>query len=232
VALSIGAGQDPPTPPRTRGLGTAGIKSISTRFPKPSNCQALATLAAVFDAGDIPTAEAAGWEHFTAQGWFLPDGILATMRLRACGWQSAGDKLRASDDHAWWDAPYDGALYVPLTTYVKTHPTADAEFTFTEQLALGDPNALETELHNVQADLDIITEAFSDVCRPYLVPIRAGIQPQLDVPCAVAVSARRKADPNKLFPLPDLIRRGKQFSADALKLVAVAVLIYLLEEYG
>lgn len=220
------------TQPRTPGPGTIGIKTISARFPKPSNCQALATLAAVFDAPDVPNAVQFGWDAGIAQGWFLPDGVLATMRLRACGWESKGDTLPAKHDHAWWNAPYSGALYVPLLTYVQTHPSADAEFTFNEQLALGDPESIQVEVANVAGDLTIITQAFSDVCRPFLVPIRPGVQPQLDIVCAATVAARRKVDPNKAFPLPDAVRRAKQASADALKLVAIAAVIYLLEKYG
>lgn len=227
--ISVGAGQDPPTQPPIAGPAIDGIKQLSARFPKPSNAQALAALAALFEV-DVATAEAAGWDHFVAQAWFVPLGILPRMRLNACGWKGAGDRFHDATDSAWWDKEYDGPLWVPLATYVKTHPTAASQWFLDEQLVLGDSTSLSTELGNVTADLAAVVGAFADKCQPYLVPRVLGVQPIASIACLTLVAGRQKVDPEKLIPILRPIKDLKQFSLDSLKLIAVGVAIYYLSK--
>lgn len=194
------------------------LQELSTRYPRPTNAQALAALRAFGHAtSSAEAAERAGFPSSTARSFCLPLGILPRMRLRAAGWRKPGDAIRVSTSDEW-TAPYDGALWEPLGTFVDQAAKTSIEqgAHLDEDLARADSPALAQAADDLAAELAIIREALADRCEPFFVPRRRGAMPVPNTVCMASIEARRRG---KDIPVP---RRA------AVPWWAWAVLIYAL----
>jgi hypothetical protein len=130
----------------------------------------------------------------------MPLGVLARMRLRACGWQKPGDQL-APPDATWWTGIYGGPLWAPLATYAVTASKAGHDdWTYSETLAAADVASLDTELGNVRDDLAFIQSEKADICEAYFVPRVVGVQPVANLVCIAQIAAGKQGKV-KLPPL-------------------------------
>lgn len=167
-----------------------------------TNAQALAVLTAFgWFTGTVDAAVRAGMPVQLASAYLLPLGILARLRLTACGWRLPGNRLAAPTDAAHWARPFERRMWEALETYIDLNPLEQGT-RFNERLAAGDPAELRTALSAVQTELDIIAAEKADHCEPYFVPRRVGVVPGFDPICVASVEARRRGE-----QLQDNLRR-------------------------
>lgn len=151
------------------------IASLRSRYPNPTNAQALAALEMFGDRtveevrGALPgdsLTSAATIEYLDAVGRFLlPDGVLPRMRLLAWGWTQPGDKFKSPADGGWWKRIYDYPLWNVIDTYILYQ---QGDLYFDHELAAGDQGELSRSLAAVvQYDLPPVQEA---PCPRYLIP--------------------------------------------------------------
>lgn len=167
------------------GQAVAAIRSWSSRYPNPTNAQALSALESFAWVG-ATDALRSGVPEDVARGFYPPDGVLPRMRLLAWGWQQMGDHFRSPQDRQWWSATYQYPLWAPLETLMGQLARAGAAppaLMFDEQLAAGDPSELGRSYPAVvQSDLPPVTAA---PCPRYLIPPARGQLPILNPSCLV-----------------------------------------------
>lgn len=200
------------------------LRSVASRFPNPTNAQAVAALEAVWQPTyDADAAIAAGWREDMAQGFLPPDGILPRMRLLAWGWTKPGDKFKSPGDASWWAKRYQFPLWNPLETYLlqlEQHGT-DVSFSWDEDLAGGAMALLSYALPSVvRDDLPPVNEA---PCPKWLIPPGRGQMPIPNPECVLKDIKKR------LDPLKDIIppgpRRPPQYDFPWLLAGLVALLL-------
>lgn len=176
------------------------FSSLSKRYPRPSNAQALAVLDAVFEFVDADSGERAGLPTPVARAFLHPLGIIPRMRLLACGWTKPGDKFRKASDRAWWTKRYQHPLWEPLGTWIDSLAHSDVgqrAMVFEEAIANAEPAALSRELATAVEDLRIIRAANADICAPFLIPRRRGVMPEANIVCITRIEAGDKLEKHK-----------------------------------
>jgi hypothetical protein len=171
------------------------LQELSSRWPRPTNAQALAALRAFGHATATDEAAAhAGFPPMVARAFCLPLGVLPRMRLRAAGWRKPGDAIRNATSEQW-AAAYDGPLWEVLGTFVDLAAKHNIEqgARLDEDIATGDSATLAQAADDLAAELAIIQAALADHCEPYLVPRRRGAVPEPNAPCMASIAVRRRS---------------------------------------
>lgn len=157
-------GADPPS-------AAEALRSVASRFPNPTNAQAVAAIEAVSPQPvDADDAIAAGWREDIARAFLPPDGIFPRMRLLAWGWKKKGDVFKAPGNEQWWRSRYQYPLWNPLETYLTQADSGGhgALFSWDDQLASGAPALLSYAYPSVvRDDLPPVNEA---PCPKWLIP--------------------------------------------------------------
>lgn len=156
------------------------VRWFSSRFPRPSNAQALAAL----DAFAWDQASTSGMGP-AGEAWWPPDGVLPRMRLLAWGWRRKGDRFKSPSDASWWKSIYDYPLWNPLETLADQAERAGdplPAFVWSDELAAGDVAELSRSLPQVVGeDLPPVNEA---PCPRWLIPPGRGQSPVPNPSCA------------------------------------------------
>lgn len=150
--------------------GGERLRELSSRFPNPTNAQAIAALDGLSQSVDADTAIASGMREDVARAFLHPDGIFPRMRLLAWGWEKPGDKLQGSGNAEWWRKRYQYPLWNPIETYIYAVESGGgfADITWDDDLARGSSALLSYALPNVvQYDLPPVMEA---PCPRWLIP--------------------------------------------------------------
>lgn len=153
---------------------------MRSRFPNPTNAQAVAALDALVPQSDAPAAIARGWNVDVASSWLLPDGILPRMRLLAWGWTKPGDRFKSPSDRAWWGKRYQYPLWNPIETYVDQAERQDGTDSsgfvgWDDDLAAGDEAELSRSMPAVVHD--DLPAAMAKPCPEWLIPPGRGMAP-------------------------------------------------------
>lgn len=203
-------GQDPPS-------ASEVLRSLASRYPNPTNAQAVAALEGLQQVVDADSAIAAGVREDIAQAYFHPDGILPRMRLLAWGWENPGDKFKSVDDKGWWSRRYQHPLWNPLMTYAEQMEKSWGMLSmhFDDDLAKGAPALLSYAFPSVvRDDLPPVDEA---PCPMWLIPPGKF---QMPIPNPECIKKRLKPI---LKPIEDVvIPKKKQSSYLWLVLVGIA----------
>lgn len=184
------------------------LRSAASRFPNPTNAQAVAALDAAWQPTlDADGAIAAGWREDMAQAFLPPEGILPRMRLLAWGWTKPGDKFKSPGDASWWSKRYQYPLWAPLETYLtqlESHGMP-VSFTWDDDLAGGNAALLSYSLPAVvRDDLPPVNEA---PCPKWLIPPGRGQMPIPNPECVLKDIKKR------IDPLKDIIPPGPRRSS-------------------
>lgn len=165
-------------PPITRDRSTmTTVDSLASRWPRPTNAQALAVLDGLAPQWSAASSAIAAGVPSTVETFLAPAGILPRMRLLACGWTKPGDTLRRPQDSAWWGAPYAFPLWNPLRTYASlVGSVAGVEMRPDDDLASGDIAALS---QSIVLLVDDAAPVFEAPCPKWLIPPGRG---QLPIP--------------------------------------------------
>jgi hypothetical protein len=181
------------------------FNALSKKHPSPTNAVALAALGAVWEANDAAAAITAGLPENVANAYMKPLGVLARLRLIACGWENPGDKFKNADDTSWWQRPYKmpKVMWGTLGTYVDilAKSNVGGNWTFDENVANGDGWAISREVSNANADLQVIQAAKADVCLPFLPREKRGVLPTPNPACIARINAGKQME--KIKPALD-----------------------------
>lgn len=168
---------------------------------------AIAALSAAFEPINADAAMRAGIGEQAAVRFCLPLGVLARLRLVACGWKNPGDKFKLATDAAWWKRPHDlpNTFWPTLGTWVDLCEAGNVggNWAFNQAIADGDPTALSSELAGAEDDLRAIELAKADVCLPFLPANKRGVLPSGNTACLARIGVGKEIDKQK--PLVDEI---------------------------
>jgi len=170
------------------------LLSLASRFPSPTNAQAVAALDS-FSQSDADSMIRVGLREDVARSFLLPDGVLPRMRLLAWGWTKKGDKFKSPSDAAWWRSRYQFPLWAPLETYLQQASASGNEppaVVWDDDLAAGDQAELSRSLPQVvQGDLPPVFEA---PCPKWLIPPGRGMLPIINPACVDPQPVRDEID--------------------------------------
>jgi hypothetical protein len=157
----------------------ATVADLRKRWPKPTNAQALAILAATGEPATVELAIAHGTPERVAIRYYNPTGILPRLRLLAAGWGGPDASTFKQPTASWWGQPFAYALYDMLDTWFANEPNS-ASLAFGDVDALmagGNAAAIAHELQGIAAELALIEGAGMDEHPPFLVPKKPGELP-------------------------------------------------------
>jgi len=163
--------------------GLEDLRRLASRYPNPTNAQAVAALDAIWQADTAESAIAAGWREDVASAFLPPDGIFPRMRLLAWGWTKPGDKFKSPSDAKWWRSRYQYPLWNPIETWLDQALRGGHvdSFVWEDDLAAGDPAELSRSLPAVvRDDLPPVSEA---PCPKWLIPPGRGMMPIANPEC-------------------------------------------------
>jgi hypothetical protein len=145
---------------------------MASKWPSPTNAQALAALTAFTEPVDVDAAIATGERSDVALAYYTPTGILPRMRLLAAGFVKKGDKYKLPSDETWWKRKYAYPLWPVLRAWLKVarHPSGGATH-LDESLAAGDRASLSQQLVAIDSDLQALSDSgLLGGKPPYLIP--------------------------------------------------------------
>lgn len=176
---------------------TAMLRSLRSRWPTPTNAQALSILEALHQFDSFDEAVGAGWgTEPLVRAYFNPTGILPRMRLIAAGVANRGDKFKTPGD-PWWSKPYRYAgsiFYNVLLKYATLwDDNAAPGIVVDEELASGDPGSISASLNRV---IEVDYPAFRDSpCEPpYIIPVVPNTFPLANPACATRDTIKKPID--------------------------------------
>lgn len=148
------------------------LEQMASKWPSPSNAQALAALTAFTEPADNLAAIASGEPESVAMAYYTPTGILPRMRLLAAGFTRKGDKFKSATDRAWWTARYAHPLWPVLRAWLRNARNPSGGPThLSDDVANADAGALSQELLAINDELRAIGESgLLGMSPPYLIP--------------------------------------------------------------
>jgi len=160
--------------PTTSGSATDQLRSLSAKYPRPTNAVALAAVDAIQQFTDADAAVTAGLTTLAADVFCMPRGTIARMAIMAAGHEAQSDPLRSPTDKTWWAKPYRVNLWENLQTYSAVLDKAglNMPLMWNQPLADGEPAALSEQLVEVKRDLDEIRAKGWGHCAPWIIPTR------------------------------------------------------------
>jgi hypothetical protein len=204
------------------------MHNLSSRFPRPTNAQAVAALDLMVDE-----SAPAGLADNIARAYYPPDGILPRMRMLAWGWTKPGDKFKSPNDAAWWAATYQFPLWNPLTTLVQQLDIAGIApaMALDEDLAKGDPAELSRSFPIVVAESGAVE---ADPSPKFLIPPGAGQLPIANPAAKGVLDPIDHAIRNPVKIAPDVAKRvvGIFGIANPLVIIFLAYVVYRVVKKG